>query len=68
MSIRYPSFFFDASASNMIVQCMATPVHEQVVAMFAEGFWNARSSMSARRRRDVLIMTGENYVGFHGPY
>lgn len=67
MIIRYPSFFYDASTSNMIVQCMASPVHEGVVAMFASGFWNARSSMSAHRRKEILIVTGEDFNEFHGP-
>lgn len=68
MIIRYPSFFYDASTSKMIVQCMPSPVREGVVITFSKGFSNARSSMSARRRKDILLVTGEDYNEFHGSY
>lgn len=68
MIIRYPSFFYDASTLKMIVQCMPSPVHEAVVTMFSEGFSNARFSMSALRRKDILLVTGEDYNIFRGPY
>lgn len=55
MIIRYRSFFYDESTSKMIVQCMPSPVLESAVTIFREGFSNARSSMSAHRRRTFCL-------------
>ena len=52
MILRYPSYFYDASTSKMILQCILNPVHEGVVTIFGEGFLSARST-SARRRKDI---------------
>lgn len=38
------------------------------LSIFTEGFSNALSSMSARRRKDILLVTGEDYNKFHGSY
>lgn len=68
MFIRWPRLSYDASTSIMIVECMPSPVHEVVVSAFAEGFWTAKSSMSDRHRRDIWVVTGEDYRKFHGSY
>ena len=61
MITRYPRFIYDASTSNMIVQSTTSPSHEGVVTIFAKGFPNARSFMSAHRRKDILHVAGEDY-------
>lgn len=65
---RYPRYFYNFFRSEMIIQCMPSPVHENFPVEFLFEFIPAKNSLPPADRSRIGFRTNEDTNGFSGQY
>ncbi|RPA90842.1 hypothetical protein L873DRAFT_1795254 [Choiromyces venosus 120613-1] len=65
---RFPRYSYDSLSSALTIQCMSSPIHEQVVSTVSEGFTLARSNLPTSLRRRIDIVGNQQFTDFKGAY
>ena len=68
MIFRYPRYYFDASRSTMVIQCMPSPVHESLPQTFARKFLPIMTTLPAAVQSRIDVHYNLDIVRFTGRY
>ncbi|KAI9864844.1 MAG: hypothetical protein M1813_002614 [Trichoglossum hirsutum] len=65
---RFPKYSYNSSTSTLIVQFMATPIHESIISIIADGFAITKSTLPSSVRTRINTVGNQNFKGFGGRY